>query len=683
MADTLQNQLRDLFTRARMPSSPALAARILELAEKPDSTVDQFADLIQIDPALAARLLKMTNSAAFGQRQEVTSIQRAVSLLGINRVRTVSLGFQLVGHLDRLGGCPFDMERFWQHSLLRACLGREFAELVVPACADEAFLIGLMQDCGMVLLVQLLGKSYADLCQNEALSPRSFHAAENRRFPYNHAQAAGALAREWNLPELIVTNVEQHHVEPLLAQTPTDTDRLRCLTYLIGSVSLSKTEHIDTASVLSQFARLHLNLGSDDIGRGLDGAAEAYAEMAGILQSVVPDNLDVTELLSRANDHLTSSVESERHESSQQQAQLESALGHYRERAARDPLTDVLNRGAMNEAIAASVQQARRSGDAITMMFLDLDNFKKLNDTFGHHAGDEVLKGVARTLKGRVTHGGLVGRYGGEEFVLTVIGLTECEARQLADEILIGVRETRFPELALPGPVTCSLGAVWGVPESDMAVASLVQAADELMYQAKRSGKNRCSFRTLGELYDTDLLASDDDSIEACFQAVDKLRAPRGEKRVVPEEFQRTATMLNRNAPKRILNMRKAVRRELITPCRLTALTGVTLEFESEEAYVRNISTGGVGILVARSLQPGQPLEIELSIPGKPTLYLAGLVAFCRHVEGAIHDVGVQLFSHSRQPLLSENPIAAIRNLDWVADALECARHNTTHPTCS
>ncbi len=123
MSDTLQDEVRQLFAKAKMPSSPALAARILELAEDPDSTVDQFADLIQMDPALAARLLRMTNSAAFGQRQQVTTIQRAVSLLGINRVRTVSLGFQLVGHLGRLGGCPFDMKQFWQHSLLRACLG--------------------------------------------------------------------------------------------------------------------------------------------------------------------------------------------------------------------------------------------------------------------------------------------------------------------------------------------------------------------------------------------------------------------------------------------------------------------------------------------------------------------------------------------------------------------------------
>ena len=148
MSDTLQDELRALFAKAKMPSSPALAARIIELAEDPDSTIEQFAEVIQTDAALATRLLRMCNSVAYAQRQQVTTIHRAVSLVGVNRVRTVSLGFQLVGHLDRLGGCPFDMKRFWQHSLLRACLAHEFAESVLPVCAEEAFLIGLLQDCG-------------------------------------------------------------------------------------------------------------------------------------------------------------------------------------------------------------------------------------------------------------------------------------------------------------------------------------------------------------------------------------------------------------------------------------------------------------------------------------------------------------------------------------------------------
>ena len=118
--------------------------------------------------------------------------------------------------------------------------------------------------------------------------------------------------------------------------------------------------------------------------------------------------------------------------------------------------------------------------------------------------------------------------------------------------------------------------------------------------------------------------------------------------------------------------MRKNERKALLTPCRLTVLVGATLELESESGYMRNISTGGVGVLTARSMLRGQPVEIALlTDSGEPRLYIAGIVAFCRHAEGVIYEVGVQLFTHSRQAILSRDPISAIRNLDWVAQALQ------------
>ncbi len=514
---TLQHELQQLFAKAKMPSSPELASRILELAEDPDSTVDQFADIIQMDPALAARLLSMTNSAAFGQRREVTTIQRAISLLGINRVRTVSLGFQLVGHLGRLGGCPFDMKKFWQHSLLRACLGREFAAACVPSCADEAFLIGLLQDCGRILLVQLLGKDYAALCGDETLTPTAYFAAENRSYPYNHAEAAAVLTREWTLPEVMVTNVEQHHIQPPLSPTPADADRLRSVTYLIGSVRLSSAGNIDADEpALCEFAEQHLGMGAEAVQDAISAAGAAYAQMAAVLQGAVPEDLDVADLLSQANAHLTMTVESERSQSSQEHAQLKDALGEYRERAALDPLTRILNRGALNDALRDSFQQAGQSDKPVAMLFLDLDNFKKLNDNFGHHTGDEVLKGVAKTLQEVVPNAGFVGRYGGEEFLLAATGLAETDARNFANQVVAAVRETPFPELGLSGPVTCSLGIAWGIPEVTVDPQHFVRAADELMYQAKKSGKDRCCFRVMDSVHDVDGMESLENAPNAC-----------------------------------------------------------------------------------------------------------------------------------------------------------------------
>ncbi len=682
MSDALQDKLRALFAKAKMPTSPVLAASILELAEDPDSTVDEFADLIQTDVALATRLLRMANSATYAPRHQVTTIQRAVSLLGINRVRTTSLGFQLVSHLDRLGGCPFDVQRFWQHSLLRGCIAREFAEAVIPESSDEAFLIGLLQDSGILLLVQILGEPYARLCRAEDLCPSSMFTAESRSHPYTHPQVTAAMAREWKLPEVIITHVENHHTEPPLATSPVAQDYLRPISYLAGSIQLTSASSVsETDAGLGQFAKLHLGMDNEAVTICLKRAGKAYTELGNLLQGSVPDDMDVTDLLSRANEHLTKSMESERERSAQEREHLSTALGDYRERAARDPLTGILNRGALNDAISESIQQAKSRGEFTTLLFLDLDNFKRLNDTCGHQAGDDVLKGIAQTLKESTPNGGIVGRYGGEEFVIFVTRLDESGARRFADDVLASVRATQFPGLDLPGPVTCSLGAVWVTPDEVTTANALLSAADELMYKAKRSGKDRCCFGRPNEAYNINLLQSDSATIEACADALCGTGTHRRDTTPVPEVFQQIAKRLNGNTPKRFLDMRKHVRKDLVTPCTLTALKAGSLEFASQCAYARNISTGGVGILTSGSLRRGQPAEVAVLIGGgRPTLYVAGIVAFCRHIEGCVYDVGLQLFTHSKQPILSEDPITAIRNLDWVARALKETRSTLASP---
>ena len=189
----LRNQLLQLFAKAKMPSSPALAEQILTLIKDSKSNASDFGAVIRTDPALAVRLLKTANSAQFVQREPVTTCERAIMVLGINRVKTISLGIQIVEHLDRLGGAPFDMKTFWQHSLLRACLARALAQRVVSEHEEEAFLAGLLLDCGILLLVQTLGCGYAKLYRS-SLSPAAFYAVERETFPHTHVDAISVMA---------------------------------------------------------------------------------------------------------------------------------------------------------------------------------------------------------------------------------------------------------------------------------------------------------------------------------------------------------------------------------------------------------------------------------------------------------------------------------------------------------
>ena len=92
----LRDDLHSIFARAKMPTNPAIALEILRLADDPGSSAEQFADVIRADVALSARLLEMANAAMYAQREQGTTIKRAVTRMGLRRIRMVALGFQLV-----------------------------------------------------------------------------------------------------------------------------------------------------------------------------------------------------------------------------------------------------------------------------------------------------------------------------------------------------------------------------------------------------------------------------------------------------------------------------------------------------------------------------------------------------------------------------------------------------------
>jgi diguanylate cyclase (GGDEF)-like protein len=186
-------------------------------------------------------------------------------------------------------------------------------------------------------------------------------------------------------------------------------------------------------------------------------------------------------------------LEQERDQVLAEHVTLRNALGQYREQAARDPLTGLMNRRAFIDAARSALGDAVENGTPVTAMFLDVDNFKPINDDYGHHVGDEVLRRVAVVIDA-AGRGGLAGRYGGEEFVVLVAGLDEIEAAERAETLLADLRTIDLSTVAAHRCVTASLGVVWCRTVGDRTVPSLVAQADELMYAAKRGGKDRCCF---------------------------------------------------------------------------------------------------------------------------------------------------------------------------------------------
>lgn len=169
----------------------------------------------------------------------------------------------------------------------------------------------------------------------------------------------------------------------------------------------------------------------------------------------------------------------------QQKWELQGANIRLQALASTDGLTGVLNHRAFQEALARDVKRARREGAPLSLLLLDLDNFKSYNDAFGHPAGDEALKMVADALLGAARESDLIARYGGEEFVVILPSTCVQGSTFAAERMRAAIESVAWPlrQLTASFGVASLLGAV-------ETAADLIRAADESLYVSKRSGGN-------------------------------------------------------------------------------------------------------------------------------------------------------------------------------------------------
>jgi len=173
------------------------------------------------------------------------------------------------------------------------------------------------------------------------------------------------------------------------------------------------------------------------------------------------------------------------------QAQLLSAREALREQATRDSLTRLWNRSSILEALTRELARAQRGSSPLGVVMVDLDHFKHINDNHGHPAGDAVLREAARCMHSSVRQYDAVGRYGGEEFLILLPNCGEADSCSQAERLRKQLAQTdiRFNDISFR--ITASFGVTAAVPGDPWTAEGLIRKADEALYVAKRSGRNR------------------------------------------------------------------------------------------------------------------------------------------------------------------------------------------------
>ena len=170
------------------------------------------------------------------------------------------------------------------------------------------------------------------------------------------------------------------------------------------------------------------------------------------------------------------------------QEELLKAREALRDQATHDGLTGLLNRSTILEKLEDELARATRGGNHVSVLMADLDRFKSINDTLGHLAGDAVLREAARRLKSAARRYDLVGRYGGEEFLIVLPGCDATAAALQAERMREAIGATPFLTPSRPITVNISLGVACS---SHCAPEALVREADDALYEAKGAGRNR------------------------------------------------------------------------------------------------------------------------------------------------------------------------------------------------
>jgi HD-like signal output (HDOD) protein len=203
-------KLQDLLAGAQLPALPQSAIRLLELSQDPDNGPAEFAVPIEVDPGLTGQVLKFVNSSYFGFSREISSVKLAITLVGVRTIKNFALWSAVFSLMPNPKCGPFDLKALWQDSLRRGLFARIVGKLLGLKEAEDVFAGALLQDMAVPLLAKELKTDYVALLEARGAGKGRLSDLERERFGWTHAEAAGMLARFWNLPESFALFVERH-----------------------------------------------------------------------------------------------------------------------------------------------------------------------------------------------------------------------------------------------------------------------------------------------------------------------------------------------------------------------------------------------------------------------------------------------------------------------------------------
>lgn len=474
----------------------------------------RLGEVISGDAAFTSELLRTVNSPFYGLRTPVQDAARAVAILGLRALRNLAVCFVVREAIQHSGIRSADMSVFWEDSLRRAVVARSIARLGNQVKPDEAFTAGLLQEIGMLAILMVDRDRFKQWPSIRNLPPEERLVMEMQRYRLRHDEVGEKLARSWGLPEALITVISSHHRKELFATMPPQVRALCTMASLADQVSVVFSGRQSAALGSARavlIGELRLNPQAvDGLLRAIPQEVEAAATALGMR---VSQQVSFDDVLKDANQALVTinlSYEQLLQQLEQTNAALEQAL---KEKAAfaeeleriayYDPLTGLATRRKWEEMSQLELRRLSEAERPLSLMLLDLDHFKRVNDYHGHAVGDVVLRSLGQLLKRLVRNSDVAARIGGEEIAILLPETDAATATRLAEVWRQEI--SRLPITTAKGPlrVTASFGGVTCTrlpPALDDVtgwMSGFMDTADKALYQSKAKGRDRVTWSQL------------------------------------------------------------------------------------------------------------------------------------------------------------------------------------------
>ncbi len=270
-----------------LPTLPATATRLLTLFEDKNSNTSVITDVIHKDPALAAKILKVANSAYYGFSQKISDLERAVALLGFNMVKSLAVSIGVMKSLPSNNKTNRAGKELWLHSITVAVLMKELGRKIFNERDSESlFILGLLHDVGIVAIDQFFSEQSEEIIkQAEEAEQMDIPLIERRILGYDHGEIGGVLLTRWKFPEIITSSVSLHHQD---ISQENEISRDIALLKIGDALSNIDTENGKNPDVIQKVSRLFNNIGAgEDICQEmLDFKNAAKEEISSFFSSI-------------------------------------------------------------------------------------------------------------------------------------------------------------------------------------------------------------------------------------------------------------------------------------------------------------------------------------------------------------------------------------------------------------